>query len=61
MRRGLSNPNSIQALQELKMEIGRELGIPDIESMESNLKNEGMQNINKKLTEKYKNNLIGFK
>jgi len=61
MRKGLANPNSIQALKEMKMEIANELGISDIESVEQDFKNENNQNINKKLTERYKNNLIGFK
>ena len=29
MRKGLANPNSIQALKEMKMEIAKELGVYD--------------------------------
>ena len=61
MRKGLANPNSIQALKELRMEIANELGISDIASTEGDVENESNQNINKKLSEKYRNNLIGFK
>lgn len=61
MRKGLSNPNTVQALKDLKMEIASELGISDIESIEHDINNKNNQQINKMLTERSRNNLIGFK
>ena len=61
MRKGLANPNSIQAHKELRMEIAKELGINDIKSVEMALKTEKIQQINKRLTEEAKYNYIGFK
>jgi len=61
MRKGLANPNSIQALNEMKTEIANELGIKDMESIASNKNDETNREINRKIMERFRRNLIGFK
>lgn len=61
MGKDLVNPNSIQALNEMKTEIANELGISNFESLQKNQNNATNGKVNKKLVERYRNNLIGFK
>jgi len=61
MRKGLTNPNSIQALNEMKTEIANELGIKEMESIASNKNDETNREINRKIVERFRRNLIGFK
>lgn len=61
MKRGLQNPNSIEAIREIKIEIANELGITDIEALHEEKNNIHNQEINKKLVDRARYNLIGFK
>ena len=61
MRRGLQNPNSIQAIGEIKMEIANELGIADIKELNEDKNGIRNQEVNKRLVDRVRYNLIGFK
>lgn len=61
MRKGLENPNSIKAVREATMEIASELGIADIDIMTKDKHNQQNVEINKKLVERSRSHLIGFK
>jgi len=61
MRKGLANPNSIQALNEMKTEIANELGIKEMESIAVNKNDEVNREVNRKIVERFRSNLIGFK
>ena len=61
MRKGQQNPNSIQAVRELEMEIANELSIANLTETEVNKADSNQAEINKKLAERYRSNLIGFK
>jgi len=61
MRKGLKNPNSIGEIEELRVEIANELGITDLEQAGEHKNNRANAEINKKIAEKFRYNLIGFK
>lgn len=61
MGRDLINPNSIRALEEMKTEIARELGISDMEAVIRDKQSESKIEINKRMSQRYQSNLIGFK
>lgn len=61
MRKGLQNPNSIGAVRELEMEIANELSIAELQVSPSRIADNNQAEINKKLAERYRTNLIGFK
>jgi len=61
VRNGLKNPNSIGDIRELRFEIANELGITDMEQAGEYKNNMENAEINKKVAEKFRYNLIGFK
>lgn len=61
MRKGLQNPNSIAAVREVQMEIAQELGIHDFEQVQKDKNDMRNEAINKKLVDRARFNLIGFK
>lgn len=61
MRKGLQNPNSLAAVKELQMEIAEELGIQDLDKVRKDKSDMRNEVINRKLVEKARFNLIGFK
>ena len=59
--RGLRNPNSIQALNELKNEIALELSVFGKEPLDEQARAKLNNEINKSIVSKSRSNLIGFK
>lgn len=61
MRKGLQNPNSIAGVRELRMEFAQELGIQDLDKVEKDGNDARNEMINRRLVDRARFNLIGFK
>jgi len=61
MAKGLKNPNSIQALNELKNEIALELSVIDREPLDEKSKTNFNKDLNREIVSRSRSNLIGFK
>ncbi|MGF7057409.1 hypothetical protein [Brassicibacter mesophilus] len=61
MTRGLRNPNSIQALNELKNEMALELSTIDRKSLDEETRTNLNKDLNRQIVSRSRFNLIGFK